>query len=147
MTIEATQESALLGFNQGFNCCLCSENITSGKGKHHQKKLNGSSYALQKNKLQECALEINTNLSDIKQLKGDVVLCYQCLQKLNKLIKLEKEVKVIKQELMNCLHKLELASRSRKRESIGKQPVEMHKKTRPDTSTIMDANKDSQTVC
>jgi len=92
MTTEATQESASLRFNQGFNCCLCSENITSGKGKHHRKKLNGSSCAL-KNKLQERALEINTNLSDIKQLKGDVVLCYQCLQKLNKLMKLEKEVK------------------------------------------------------
>jgi len=83
-----------------------------------------------KNKLQECALKININLSDFKQLDADVVLCHQCLQKLNKLIKYEKEKEVIKQELGICLHKLELASRSRKREcTIGKQPAEMQKGT------------------
>lgn len=44
--------------------------------------------------------------SDVKKFDKDSIICYECLQKLGKLIKYEKEIQHIKQEIFDFLNKL-----------------------------------------
>ena len=93
-------------------CCLCGDNLDCCKGKSRQKRLSSCTQA-EREKLQECALEsCNVSLSDFPHFGDQSILCYQCLQKLNKLIKYQKEINEVKDQISLLFHQLNVPATS-----------------------------------
>ena len=121
------------------SCCLCRVDLDKCKGKTRHKRLFGESCTQEKQKLEEC---IRENFSGAKNFDKDSVICYECLQKLGKMIKYEKEIQDLEKEIVKFLNKQgmnqkrlctpQAFSRAKKHKAAA------HNSTSSSTSTIND---------
>ena len=83
--------------------CLCHVDSDKCKGKHRNKKLFGESCINEKQKLEEC---IKEKFNVVWNFDKDSIICYECLQKLGKMIKYDEEIQDLKKEIFDALNKL-----------------------------------------
>lgn len=126
-------------------CCLCTCDLGTSKGKTHRKRL--SSCSQEVSKLQECFMETcNKKIHDYSEFSDDSILCYQCLQKLGKLVKCEKEIATLKQQISNFLQRFASdAEGSRKRTLPPEYQTPQSKRLNSQPKRITDPSKVS--VC
>ena len=97
------------------SCCLCLVPISEKKGKNRQKKLHGASCSEERNKLLELLTKFaGVAICDVPAIASlDSIVCYECCQKLNKIIKFEKQLKLLEDELLALLEQLPRAASKR----------------------------------
>ena len=108
--------------SSGRHCCLCCCDLATCKGKNHRKRLESCENELVK-KLQECLLQFcNRDIQSFNEFNDDSILCYECIQTLNKLVQADKEVMHFNQIVSRYLQRFTNDNISRKRP----QPSEPH---------------------